>query len=783
MKITYFINNQITGDGVGNSIVELARLLKARGADLRILHEKIVDPPDDLRACFVPMTLEAVKTGRGTPEATAALAHWKASELVLFDYSTYYPLAEAIALESAAPKVFVYHGVTPPHLWPHALGRKDVQKGVDNVKLALHADFAVAASQFTVDELIALGLPAERVFVMPYAVRAERFHPQPKDAALAELWGVKDDFVLLYTGRMASNKRIDTLVGGLAEARRSGLPIKLLLVGENKSEFYLPEVKKAEALASELGVAEHVIFTGRVSDEALPRYFNLADIYVSGSLHEGFGIPLVEAMATGKPVVAANAASVPYVVDTAGRFFAPEDAAGMGAAVAELLDSVVAPSAPSAAPPRLCFVIPRYGTDFAGGAETLCRRWAETCVAAGWSVQVVATTTESMLDWRDHYAPGDSVINGVPVKRFAVDRKPMGPHFELHHRVNSHHEGVGSDEQQAWMTLGVGRPPLFEWLAAHSDDYDFFVFLPYLFNTTVLGIEAVKDKAIVIPCLHDEGPAYTGIVRESLESARAIFFNAPGERDFALSSLRVANPNCFTLGMGIDTERRGDAARFRQKHGLSGDFLVYCGRLEEGKNVPLLVEYFTRYKAARGGDLKLLLIGSGDAPKHPDVVAPGFLSEEDKHDALAAALALVNPSVNESFSIVLMESWVQGRPVMVHGRCAVTLDHVRRSEGGLIFEDEAQFFEAVDALRKDAAAAGRMGEAGKRYVEATYSWPALLERFRACLDLVRDASAYERAALAGIARARYFGHDRYAERWDALLGTVKAQGRRPAAVR
>lgn len=773
MRITYFINNQIPGDGVGNSIVELARLLVGMGCELRILYEKIVDPPDDLRGLFTQVSYEQLQGAGGSSEVKQAIAHWQSSELVFFDYSTYYPLANAIALSSSAPKVFVYHGVTPPHLWPHALGRKDVQLGVDNVKLALHADFAVAASEFTCQELIDLGLRPERVFLMPYAVRAERFYPQPKDEALQALWGLKDHFTLLYTGRMASNKRIDTLVSGLAEARKAGLPIKLMLVGENKSEFYLPEVKKAEALAEALGVKEHVIFTGRVSDDVLPRYFNLADLYVSGSLHEGFGIPLVEAMASGKPVVAARAASVPYVLGEGGALFAPEDASEMGRIVDALLRSVVEPPAAPALPPRLCFVLPRYGLDFAGGAETLARRWAETCHAAGWQVQVVATTTDSMLDWSDDHPAGDEIVNGVAVKRFAIDRKTHGAHFHHHHRVNAGHQSVSAADQRAWMELGIGRPPMFEWLAAHQDDFDFFVFLPYLFNTTVLGIEAVKDKAIVIPCLHDEGPAYTQVVREALESARGIFFNAPGERDFALDTLKVANPNCFTLGMGMDIDRRGDAQAFKAKHGLTGEYLVYCGRLEEAKNVPLLLECFSRYKAQHPGPLKLVLIGNGDVPTHPDVLALGFLPEQDKHDALAGALALVNPSVNESFSIVLMESWIQRRPVIVHTRCAVTHDHVARSGGGLAFEDYAGFESAVSALLSQPGQATRMGAEGRRYVEANYSWPVLLDRFEDCLNLLRTASAYEDLAVKGIARARHFAHHRYAERWRAFLDQAR----------
>lgn len=772
MRVTYIINNLFIGDGVGNSIVELSRYLISRGAELRILYENRVEPPDDLKDLLTAVTYEHLRDREGPADVQEAIDHWLSSELVLYDYPIYYPLVQAVALAGQGTRIFIYHGVTPPHLWPHALGRRSVQRGVDNLGLVRHADHAVAASDFAAQELVARGYDRQRVEVLPYAVHSERFYPRPSDDAIRHLWGLHGNFVLLYTGRMASNKGIDTLVRGLAAARKSGLPIKLLLLGEKASEFYMPVVKQAEAVAEKMGVRAHVIFTGRVSDEVLPRYFSVADLYVSGSLHEGFGIPLVEAMACGKPVVAARAASVPAVVGEGGRFFPPGDAAALSQAVVELLGSVAVPPVVPPTPPRLCFVVPRYGPGFAGGAETLCRAWAENCRRAGWTVQVVATTTDCMIDWNNHFSAGAEVLNGVPVRRFAVERRTMKEHFHFHHLLNRRVQ-LSIEEERRWQELGIGRPALCRWLAEHRDDFDFFVFLPYLFNTTILGIEAVRDKAIVIPCLHDEGPAYTTIVRQALESAQAVFFNSPGERDFAMRALRLNQPNCFTLGMGMETHARGNPALFREKYGVRGDYLVYCGRLEEGKNVPLLLDYHARYRAARSRPIALVLLGTGTVPAADGVHALGFLPEADKRDALAGAVALVNPSVNESFSIVLMESWLQDRPVLVHGQCAVTRDHVGRSGGGLWFEDAGEFAAALDTLVDKRALADRLGAQGRRYVEHQYSWPVLLDRFRERLDLLRTASAYEKLALKALARARYFDHDRYVERWDTFLAKVR----------
>jgi glycosyltransferase involved in cell wall biosynthesis len=769
MRISYLINNLYPGDGVGNTIIELSRYLLRRGHDLRILHEKTALPPDDLSDRCLRLRLEELHhISRRSPAGN----HFRGSEILLFDYSVYYELAQAIRMPHRATKLFVYHGVTPPAFWDSETGKADLIAGVDNIALAREADLVVVASDFTRREMLTHGIEEDKIAILPYCIRGDRFHVRPRDLRLQKLWNLRDHFVLLYAGRMASNKRIDELVRALAAARKSGLPLKLLLVGNDKAEPYASQARQALALAEALYVVDHVVFTGSVTDEALPACYSVADLYVSASVHEGFGIPLVEAMASGKPVIAGRAASVPWVVGDGGKLVEPGDHAAMGHEIAEILRSIQTPPAPAEGPPRLCFVVPRCGQGFAGGAENLCWSWAQTCRAAGWPVHIVTTTSDSMIAWNNAFPPGEEMVSGVPVLRFSVDVSTAPEHFRLHHRI-ARGDSLTPADLERWVQTGIAPPALFRWLADHRDQFDFFVFAPYLFNTFLLGAPSVGDQAIAIPCLHDEAHARTDIVRRTLDRCRAIFFNTQAEKDFALKDLGVAAANCFTLGVGIDLGQRGDAAGFRAKFGLKSDFILYCGRLEEGKNVPLLIEYFRRYQSERiRKPLKLVLIGTGSLPAHDDVVHLGYLSEQDKRNALAAALALVNPSVNESFSIVLMEAWSQACPVLVHGNCPVTSFHVYRSRGGLCFRDAAEFARGVDKLRNDPLAR-RMGEAGRAYVGEHYHWPLLLDKFRQRLDLLRTETAYEKLALRAMAQARRFNHSAYVKRWDGLLERVK----------
>jgi glycosyltransferase involved in cell wall biosynthesis len=96
-------------------------------------------------------------------------------------------------------------------------------------------------------------------------------------------------------------------------------------------------------------------------------------------------------------------------------------------------------------------------------------------------------------------------------------------------------------------------------------------------------------------------------------------------------------------------------------------------------------------------------------------------------------VATVQLSLNESFSYVLMESWLAGTPVVVHADCAVTRAHCEESGGGLWVREAETFAEALDRLRGDAGLGHRLAAAGGRYVRTHYSWPAVLQRLESAI--------------------------------------------------
>ena len=174
----------------------------------------------------------------------------------------------------------------------------------------------------------------------------------------------------------------------------------------------------------------------------------------------------------------------------------------------------------------------------------------------------------------------------------------------------------------------------------------------------------------MIPCFHDEAYVYMDVYKPVFEKIAGIIYHAQPEYELANRIFRLDAVNQAVLGEGVYTELTSDGDRFRKKYGIKEDFILYAGRKDHGKMVHVLLKYFEEYRKRNGGELKLVLIGGGsiempdDLVKRGEIIDLGFIDVQDKYDAQAAALALCQPSQFESFSLVIMESWLSHRPVI-----------------------------------------------------------------------------------------------------------------------
>jgi glycosyltransferase involved in cell wall biosynthesis len=147
-----------------------------------------------------------------------------------------------------------------------------------------------------------------------------------------------------------------------------------------------------------------------------------------------------------------------------------------------------------------------------------------------------------------------------------------------------------------------------------------------------------------------------------------------------------------------------------------------------------MLEWFVRYRARSETTVKLVLIGRDvmPVPFHDDIIHLGFVTDEERWAAMAACDWLMLPSVNESLSMVLLEAWAAGRPAIVNGRCAVLVEHCRRSHGGIWYEDERQLEAALRNI--DNPIKDKLGRQGKSYVAANYSWEKIEAAYLKIVD-------------------------------------------------
>ncbi len=339
-RVCIINGNCVLNDAVGNHVLNQIRFFQARGyRTLALLDHIDRRHPAELRQHMATVAVDELRGAAENPQTRRAVRHFHSSDIYIVHYSTYYPLVEAIRLVSHGVVIFDYHGVTPPQLWDGP-GLETLVEGQRNLNLVRYADYAVAHSAFTCEELLHTGaIAAERVSQMPYAVPLDRFRPGAPDPALLARYGLAPHQpVLLYVGRMATNKRIIDLVRALPLVRERFPHAALLLVGDERTPAYAAVVAEARREAAALGLAEAVIFAGQVSDAELAAHYQLADVFVIASVHEGFCIPVLEAMACGLPVVGAHATALPETIGDAGLTFRPQDPSDLAAKVIEVLE-------------------------------------------------------------------------------------------------------------------------------------------------------------------------------------------------------------------------------------------------------------------------------------------------------------------------------------------------------------------------------------------------------------------------------------------------------------
>jgi glycosyltransferase involved in cell wall biosynthesis len=427
---------------------------------------------------------------------------------------------------------------------------------------------------------------------------------------------------------------------------------------------------------------------------------------------------------------------------------------------------------------KIAFVVQRYGAEILGGSEYHCRLIAER-LAPRHVVEVLTTCAADYITWKNEYREGTDRIRGVTVRRFANAQTRDLDTFNRYSEwifTNAH---TRSDEMEWLRQQGPWCPALLDYLERHHEQYDVLIFFTYLYAPTALGVRIAPEKSILVPTAHDEPAIRLDIYKELFSAPAGIAYNTEVERRFLTTHFAIRAIEEETIGCGVDLPQAhpysrdrspeepapadtGDAESedesaladeasptfrphlahrgsvFRRRHRLHGPFLLYGGRIDAGKGCEELIEYFSAY-VREGGDASLVLMGIKlmPLPEETFIRFAGRLSDEERLHALEAATVVVVPSPYESLSLLALESFAVGTPILANARSEVLVEHCHRSNAGLYYADREEFSECLSLLIGDQRLRASLGRNGRAYVRRNYRWDVILGKYEKMFTRLR----------------------------------------------
>ena len=417
---------------------------------------------------------------------------------------------------------------------------------------------------------------------------------------------------------------------------------------------------------------------------------------------------------------------------------------------------------------KIAFVVQRYGAEILGGSEYHCRLIAER-LSVRHEVEVLTTCAREYTTWANDYPEGADRIRGVTVRRFANARERDLEAFNAYSDWIFANPHTPQDEDEWLQQQGPWCPSLIEYLEQRHKTYDALIFFTYLYAPTVLGLDVDPQRSILVPTAHDEPAIRLGRYRKVFESPAALAYNTGVERGFLTSMFDIRPKAEAIVGCGVDlpphllgddgaddvpehvpipgledavgddelsgatdaeTTPAANGSIFRRRHRLYGPFALYGGRIDAGKGCEELIEHFSAYAAAEG-DATLALMGVKlmPIPEEPFVRFAGMLPETERLEALEAATVVTVPSPYESLSLLTLEAFAVGTPVLANARSDVLTDHCQRSNAGLYYADREEFLECMKLLVANEDLRAAMGRNGRAYVKANYSWDVILDKY------------------------------------------------------
>ena len=394
---------------------------------------------------------------------------------------------------------------------------------------------------------------------------------------------------------------------------------------------------------------------------------------------------------------------------------------------------------------KVAFVVQRYGPEVVGGAELHCR-WVAEHVAERHDVEVLTTTAIDYLSWHNVLPPGESRVNGVTVRRYPVARERRIETFDPVANQVCFFEHTDEQERRWLEEHGPVCPELVDQLRRHEREYDALVFFSYRYWTSYFGMQVAPHKSLLVPTAEHDRVLYLRLFRDFFRLPAGIVFNTPEEKDLIERVTGNAGLPGEVVGTGINRPASVPVDEVAQRLDLLGDYFVYVGRIEPEKGCAVMIDHFLRWQRETRSTATLALFGRStmDFSENAHVRLMGVVPDGEKLAAIARSRALVMPSRHESLSMVVLESWLMGRPVLVNGDCEVLRGQVLRANGGLYYRRYEEFAAAMDLLLGEPALADRLGAQGHAFFQENYAWERVMEKYERLLQ--RAAAGAGRSA-------------------------------------
>lgn len=319
------------GYGIERRILELSKRFARRGHDVSILARKFKTSPDD-EVSVIQVGDPHKRMGK-RQVASEAFSHLKKFDIV---HTHYYPMIIAGSLANKTygiPHIFTYHGITDPSFFSVSRKRKRRIRELKEIAKALYGVTKVITPSIFLKKDFLEKYGSKEISVTPNGVNDERFNPKVSGEGVRKKYGLGDAPTVLYLGRIAPHKSVPLLLDAMERVVKCIPNAKLLIAGKDK-EGLLREMMNE-------GKRDYLIYAGFAPETWLPNFYAACDVYCSASLWEGFGMPFIEAMACGKPVVGFKTHSIPEVVKNgeSGILVEEKDTVEMADALIELLEA------------------------------------------------------------------------------------------------------------------------------------------------------------------------------------------------------------------------------------------------------------------------------------------------------------------------------------------------------------------------------------------------------------------------------------------------------------